>query len=1007
MKLYRQHIILPLLALLVFLAACHDEESVALPSSPASGLYIALTVSGETPTLPASENETATRASVIEGENSLDENMVKRMDFFLFTQEGTLKKYAYKERTSTTTTETSSTTGETNKDGETLKYYTTDDYCTLYNSNEWTAPSACLSEGDILYAVVNMDWAKATVTAPATISKLDDLKALAYTDIDIYLKKQNGADKPFLMDGYHIFTADEINAYSATAMNRVTVDVRRAAAKVKVNIFKNSNWKNWEGNPVATIGSITASLRNYASHTKAISEGTEVTDRKLSSIKHTPDNGKTAIATYTDANMANKTNTDGTTSEYASSILVYTFANNWTENTDHETSLELNIPYTTVVEGTTYTHDYNYYKIVFLPNDNGQLKRNTFYEVDIDVKNDGAKVSEEPVEIPNLQWQVAPWQTANVDVENVDMVDYLILSDYYIDLRNEATTDITFYSSNPVTVEVVGFASEDDLTTKPNANEDITIIGAFEKEGFGGYPGRAYAGEEGYMSIPGVFYVDKENRRVNIEDDIYATARAYYGSNPVKVEGYEEETDRPTPQDGDIVHIAYDNNATKEGPIHFYSRIPENVAPRYITLKVTMPTKQTGTDGQPIYLTRYAVVVQYPLEYVVGVQGLYSYMDAPVKSRNDASKTTAYDVTFASGHKNTDGNYYAWDFEPYFEADNESDPNEIIISDAIVYGPTSKTSKIWATSSSGSSGYGLDGHMARGGNMKCKFFRAEDSWSNSEGTHYGMIYQIDAMYYNDQRKEKYPGMSVQIYNNKEANNNTMYEVVVTATSTQYHIGYPEMENEGSESAEDLKVAVSSFENNNLLAPRFAFASQLGNNSAMKLWETARDQCKHYVEVGMDGTVYDNWRLPTIAELSIIKNYQLDQNVYDITMNKVVNSDGDTNPRYWTSEEDVFVHTTGAGIRANQTYKYRKEVVTYKDAVTTTDNVTTYTKETVVYEASSASKNVVPTTVTTTTTTETGKSLENGYTVNEAKTTSETWTPEIDVRCRCVRDIKIK
>ena len=980
---------MPLLALMLTLfTACRDEEVVSMPDREKAGLYVALTVSGETPTLPMTST---TRANVIEGETNLDENMVKRMDFFLFNSDGTtLKKYAYKERTTTTMTEETSTT-ETNKDGQQLKYYTTNDYCTLYTSSEWTSPSACLSEGDILYALVNVDWSKASVTAPTDITTLSALKALTYTDGNIYLKKQTDGEKPFLMAGYHTFTADEINSYSSTAMNRVTVDVERAAAKVKVNIFKNANWKTWENGEevnVASIGTVTAALQNYAGRTQVVAEGDAPADRGLAYVKHTPTDGKTAITTY-DAEEADKTN-----ATYACSVLFYTFANNWSENSEHETSLELNIPYTTTVGGVTYNRDRNFYKIVFMPNDGKLLKRNTFYEVDIDVKNDGATVSEEPVEIKDLQWKVSPWQTETLDVEEENAVDYLILSDYYIDLRNEAEVDITFYSSAPVTVSVVGFSKESDLQSRPNTNEGITILESLKNAGFEGYPGKAHS-KSGYKEVPGVFYVDKESRRIDIADDIYSTARAYYGNNPVNVVGYAEEADRQKPADGDIVLATWDNNAIKEGTIHLYSRIPENVAPRYITLKVTMDT------GKGTTLTRYAVIEQYPLEYVVGVQGLYSYMDAAVKNRNN-NGITNYNVSLGTGNKDSKGNYFVYDFEKYFDATNATNPDKIIIPNEVVFGPTDKTSKTWATSSNGSNGYGLDGHMADGGNMKCKFFRAEDKWTNSEGEHTGMIYQIDAMYKNN----NYANMSVQVFNNKEANNNNMYKVVVTATSTQYRIGYPEMENEGSETAEDLKVAVSSSENNNLLAPQFAFASQLGNNSAMKYWEVARDQCKHYVEVGVDGTVYDNWRLPTIAELSIIKNHQLDQNVYDITMNKVVNSDGDTNPRYWTAGEDVFVNTTGAGTKAVQTYKYKKEVVTYKDAVTT-DNNTTYTKETVVYEASSASKNVVPNTTTSTTTTETGKTLENGYTAGEAKTISETWTPEIDVRCRCVRDIKIK
>ena len=36
---------------------------------------------------------------------------------------------------------------------------------------------------------------------------------------------------------------------------------------------------------------------------------------------------------------------------------------------------------------------------------------------------------------------------------------------------------------------------------------------------------------------------------------------------------------------------------------------------------------------------------------------------------------------------------------------------------------------------------------------------------------------------------------------------------------------------------------------------------------------AASHCKEYVEVAKDGTVYDDWRLPTKAEIEIIARFQ--------------------------------------------------------------------------------------------------------------------------------------
>ena len=41
--------------------------------------------------------------------------------------------------------------------------------------------------------------------------------------------------------------------------------------------------------------------------------------------------------------------------------------------------------------------------------------------------------------------------------------------------------------------------------------------------------------------------------------------------------------------------------------------------------------------------------------------------------------------------------------------------------------------------------------------------------------------------------------------------------------------------------------------------------------------TAITHCKTYREVAKDGTVYDNWRLPTNEEVKVICTYQFDSN----------------------------------------------------------------------------------------------------------------------------------
>lgn len=95
-------------------------------------------------------------------------------------------------------------------------------------------------------------------------------------------------------------------------------------------------------------------------------------------------------------------------------------------------------------------------------------------------------------------------------------------------------------------------------------------------------------------------------------------------------------------------------------------------------------------------------------------------------------------------------------------------------------------------------------------------------------------------------------------------NNNMYFVRITKTSNEYVLSVPAMDKDG--------YTESSPENNKLVAPAFMIASQLGTVSPQR-FNDAKEHCKQYAEKSLAGEVYDDWRLPTEAELEIIDKYQ--------------------------------------------------------------------------------------------------------------------------------------
>lgn len=105
--------------------------------------------------------------------------------------------------------------------------------------------------------------------------------------------------------------------------------------------------------------------------------------------------------------------------------------------------------------------------------------------------------------------------------------------------------------------------------------------------------------------------------------------------------------------------------------------------------------------------------------------------------------------------------------------------------------------------------------------------------------------------------------------NDEQYNNQMYVVQITSTEqgSNYKIGH---------------VKNTSYSTENVVSPAFMLASQLGTVTAHSTGKSASQHCNDYVEVSKDGMVYDDWRLPTPAEIGVITKYQYNESQNVIT-----------------------------------------------------------------------------------------------------------------------------
>lgn len=258
------------------------------------------------------------------------------------------------------------------------------------------------------------------------------------------------------------------------------------------------------------------------------------------------------------------------------------------------------------------------------------------------------------------------------------------------------------------------------------------------------------------------------------------------------------------------------------GNIKIYSPKPTNKTIRYIVLKVT------NEDGAT---PREVIVAQYPLEYITNKQSWYSY-------RDDFKTSDAYPTTYE------------------YMGDR-------------VYGISLATRNI----SNWNGDYEYNILPNRG------FFSAQNSFFTSKYAVEDKSTGKSRFYY------YYYNYSGELSNRSLTEYNArLYHIVLTASSKEYTIGRPR---QIFDDISGLVVTDPGEDNAKLVSPSFMIASSLsgfivgggnltldGSDNSLRI---AREHCANYVEVTKDGTVYDDWRLPTRAELDIILNFQGTEN----------------------------------------------------------------------------------------------------------------------------------
>ena len=580
----------------------------------------------------------------------------------------------------------------------------------------------------------------------------------------------------FLMDGVAYMGENEPAAPGYVIINdpdnnddvELDVILRRAAAKIILTIIP--------GDKVTFTPELMAKshgylVRNMPNRTKLVAEG----GYPLNDGGARPYWESTTISQSPYFQMVKVTDKNGIEHD-GIKLTAYCYSHKWDKEYVFErgTSIVMMLPlqYKESEEDKAVEFINNYYQLSITKNQ--QIKRNTLYDLRINLNAPGAEDITTPEEVDDIQYFTAPWETVDLPVTGENTVKYLKVNKEKIYMYNisDDNSSLYFSSSSPVSVKLVSKSAH---------------------------------------------YYNKFNQKITLDD------RNVNISASATVPG------------------------SVSGNISVHSDVPTNHTILYFQLQVT------NEDG----MSEIVDVEQYPLIYITNNLPWYSYRDD-------------YYYRTTGGHKwngSTDQMTTAGDLPTTYRYAGDHIVSVYKIDDVNTTTKQVKYTYTSATPSSSNGGTGFTASKYRG-----------DKVNNSEN--YNIMYY--SFSYNKNWWATTGTWSMNTNTRCEQHNVRNYHVRMMASSSDYTVGRPALDEQGYTSGDP--------DNAKLVSPSFVIASRLGavlatysglsNMSNEKKLIAFADHCKNYVEVDDVNddkkdpvVVHDNWRLPTEAELRIIMDIQ--------------------------------------------------------------------------------------------------------------------------------------
>ena len=673
------------------------------------------------------------------------------------------------------------------------------------------------------------------------IASYSELHDMMQEDINLHLTglSIDVAPKYFLMDGI----AKDGNGNSPVVLyngrpednTELFATLKRAAAKVVINITAGDAVTFM---PYGTEDGSEGGLyyvRNLPYDTYLLAETLPASEILYAKLTTT---GKTESGHF----LWNPTTEEG---KKKVTLTTYVYPHCWVGQSilDKESCVVMNLPldYKKDAASETVPYHNSWYKIPMT--DNQTFERNNYYEVNITINRPGAIVESEPIVLEEIYYAVDEWTTIDINISDASRPSYLQLNTDHVDMYNVNTnnTSLSYASSSPVTIELLEAyyynyldqkvdVSSYQISASPIDGSDLNG-GVMINSPFVGKTDVEIAAELAALGDAPSVRDEPVNPEAAAPDPQEIVDRYNQGQR-------ENRRIRYTGSGADVQFSAVGNSTTGRNNARFAQEEYDEAYAAYLEWTAFTPEQQTAKLQE--YQSELAL-------YTTELAALNAYNQAAqaiLQSEEDSHSNAIRYMRFRAENEEGDEAYFTVNQYPTIYISNRRG--------AYSYRSDFNGTN-YETEGNISGANWNNGSWTYGETSSGYYFFGSKVALGSEGS-----YTINYAYWEDGE------MSTQ--NISTLDNPRMYHVHVTATSSSYIVAKPRLDANG--------YTESSADNTQLVSPSFMIASQLGATlSPSGGIDQAKSHCNQYIEVGVDGTVYDDWRLPTAAEIDIIIQHQ--------------------------------------------------------------------------------------------------------------------------------------